>query len=109
VTSQCNCCLRNERETWVHSSSIGAMSFASCRECLDHDAEPEFAFAYLYDFVSKDGEGLREVTEQVFKDGSYWTWEEWVKWRQDPIRKAELDTQRDKDYEAVRGDTQTGD
>lgn len=97
----CDVCRREGRETFVHSSSVGPMSIASCRECLEHDAEPPFSFAYLYDFVSSDGEGLADHVSALstFMDGGYVTWAEWKAWRQHPDRKAELDAIRDKELQ----------
>lgn len=97
----CDTCKREGRETFVHSSSVGAMSIASCRECLEHTAEPLFAFTYLYDFVSNDGEGLAEWVDgmSTYMDGKYMTWAEWRAWRQHPDRKAELDAARDKELQ----------
>lgn len=111
VVGPCDCCGLNN-EIFVHSSSLGPMSFASCKECLGHTTEPEFVFVYMYDFVSQDGEGLAPDALEGFstyKEGRYWTWDEWKRWRQDPIRKAELDAKRDADLEAMNSDTRTGD
>ena len=36
--SKCNICNR-ERETFVASSALGAVSFAYCNECLNREAE----------------------------------------------------------------------
>ncbi len=93
----CDICNREGRETFVHASTTGPMSIASCRECLEHHAEPMFAFTYLYDFVSGDGEGLAPWVEHLstFMDDKYLTWTEWKEWRQHPDRKAALDAVRD--------------
>ena len=37
---KCDCCLR-EREVDVYSSSLGAVSFAYCKECSNNNAEPK--------------------------------------------------------------------
>jgi hypothetical protein len=109
MSDTCDCCGKTDTEVHVHSSSIGAMSFASCKECLSHNTEPEFCFHYLYDFVSTDGKGLREITEQIYKEGKYWTWDEWLKWRQTEPNKTTLDQKRDADIEAMNSDTKEGD
>lgn len=105
MSGTCDTCQR-EGEVFVHSSSVGAMSIGSCRECLSKSAEPLFCFAYLYDFVSNDGEGLADHGKglSTFMEGRYWTWEEWVAWRQHPDRKAEMDAKRDADFAAMNAE-----
>lgn len=103
---ECEVCSR-ESEVFVHSSRAGPMSFASCRDCLTHIAEPVFVFHYLYDFVGTKGENLADRVQrlQTFQDGAYITWSDWVKWRRDPSRIAELDAKFDRDMEALNDET----
>lgn len=82
--SICDCCFREEKEVvGVFSSSLGAVSWAFCQECLDKIAEPECMFDYMHDFVSDNLGGLAEWCQQftTFKDGRYWTIQEWYEWR----------------------------
>lgn len=103
MRDMCNVC-GTAGEVFVHSSSVGPMSFASCRECLNHHAEPAFAFDYLHDYVSTDGEGLAEWVNDLSThvDGKYMTWAEWLAWRQHPDRKATLDAKRDADLREIK-------
>lgn len=95
----CDVCRRKSDWVGVHSSSLGPMSFASCRECLEHYAEQETTFHYIYDYVSNKGQGLHESMNyfNTWKDYKYMSWPEWVAWRQDPIRVTELDAQAEAD------------
>lgn len=81
--SELTCDVCGQPAIGVASSCVGPISWAFCRECLNQKAEPEFSFGYLYDEVSTDGEGLADWVSilKTFKDGRYWTWDEWVKWR----------------------------
>lgn len=99
----CDCCHREAPQVWVHASSLVAMSFASCHECLKHMAEMEGTFAYMYDDVGTKGEGLVDEMKyfSTWRDGKYMTWTEWVAWRRDPVRVAELDAQHEKDMEEL--------
>lgn len=60
----------------VASSGIGAISFSFCKECAHKPAEPLWIFAYLFEDVGTNGEGLRPEVD------SYWTWEggRYVSW-----------------------------
>lgn len=64
----------------VASSSFGAVSWAFCTECAHKPAEPSVTFAYLYDEVSDQGEGLADHVQQFFtwKDGAYQSWPDYV-------------------------------
>lgn len=64
------------------------MSLAYCRKCLDIGACALFEFAYLFDFVSTDGEGLHSSIQSwvAWRDGRYIAWPEYVKERlQGPV------------------------
>lgn len=99
----CDVCKRKVDKVWVHSSSLGPMSFASCPECLRRYAEMEVGLHYIYDYVGNHGEGIAEWIRHVttYKDGKYMTWDEWVAWRQDPVRRDELDKAAELDMEAL--------
>lgn len=82
-TTKLNCDACGEPAIGVASSCI-PMSFAYCRRCVSEGVEPEFIFAYHYDEVSRDGEGLADWFTQsvkIFKDGEIWTWDKYVQWR----------------------------
>jgi hypothetical protein len=104
-----NCDVCGQPAKGVASSTLGAISFAFCQECLNHSAEPEFMFYYLYDDVSHDGEGLSEHINDLstWKDGRYWEWPEWLAWRkaQGPSKPCEppppLDTPADFSLDAA--------
>ena len=73
----CDCCQR-EGVVGVASSCLGAISFAWCRPCLDHGAEP--AWMLMFTFQMTEGqcaEWVRGLSTWV--DGKYVTWDEWVK------------------------------
>lgn len=64
----------------VASSVLGAISWAYCRTCLERHADVEVMFAVTYDTCGdRVGEWLSEMS--TWKDGRYWTWEEWLAWR----------------------------
>lgn len=67
----------------VASSSFGAVSWAFCSECAHKPAEPLGMFAYLFDDVSDNGDGLKESVNQfwTFKDGQYLSWPDYVQQR----------------------------
>lgn len=67
----------------VASSSLGAVSWAFCSECARKPAEPLCMFAYMFDDVSDNGEGLRKEMNEfyTFKDGAYLSWPDYVKER----------------------------
>lgn len=71
----CDVCDKSE-SVGVAASTIGPVSLAYCKECLVRNAEPLFAFEYLYDEVSEEGEGLAERVNDLttFRDGKYITW-----------------------------------
>jgi hypothetical protein len=61
----------------VASSSLGAISYAYCNECLLRYAEPVTAFEITYEVTSGDvADWVKELTTYV--DGKYLTWDEWV-------------------------------
>ncbi len=61
----------------VASSSLGAISYAYCNECLLRYAEPVTAFEITYEVTSGDvADWVRTLT--TFIDGKYLTWDEWV-------------------------------
>lgn len=78
----CDVCGKSE-SAGVACSAFGALSWSFCAECLAKPAEPEVAFAYLYEDVSDEGVGLAEWVDQfsTFKDGKYLTWREYVELR----------------------------
>src|SRR5689334_8024313 len=82
VTMQGTCDVCGAKDVQVHvaSSPVAPISWAHCEGCIKKWATPLVDFAYLYDFVSKDGQGLRpEVNELTsYKDGKYITWQEYV-------------------------------
>jgi len=91
---KCDVCSKSPVEVWVHSLSTGAMSIASCRECLSHFAEPEFAFQHLRDFVGQpDGSGLREEVYEMetYANGKYITYRDWLK--ENPFNQEDYDEQ----------------
>jgi hypothetical protein len=104
----CDVCHREAPKVFVHASSVGPMSFASCMECLQNYAEMEGSFHYLYDDVGTRGENLADwvVYLTTWKDGKYMKWDEWVAWRRDPVRVDELDKQAEEAHaeyeEAIR-------
>jgi hypothetical protein len=53
---ECEVCHRI-RDVWVHSGSLGPYSIASCRECLEHYAEPIWAVEAIL-LMSNGGRGL---------------------------------------------------
>lgn len=62
----------------VACSSTGAVSYAYCEECLEHNAEPEGEFEFLYQTVGKDvAEWVYELTTYV--EDTYVPYAEWVK------------------------------
>jgi hypothetical protein len=76
VAEHCEVCDR-EATTWVHGSSLGPFSIASCRACLSEIAEPEYAFAIT--FEETGGDVAPHVKRcSTWKDGRYMTWAEWV-------------------------------
>jgi hypothetical protein len=80
MSEQCEVCGR-ERMTWVHSSSLGPFSIASCRECLNNIAEPEYAFAVTMEETGGDvAPHVREC--RTWKDGAYVTWDAWASARE---------------------------
>lgn len=101
--NECDVCRRTDLPTHVASSSIGAVSWAYCTECIKHYANPELEFHYLYDWVSTDGAGLIEqVNDYVtYKDGKYITWIEWKAWRQHPDNKTRLDKLKEDEIDAL--------
>nr|AIA19125.1 Unknown Function [uncultured bacterium] len=109
----CDVCHRQADKVHVHSSGVAPMSFASCIECLLGYVEPESLFHFLYDCVGNKGEGLTEgiAVLNTWKDGKYMTWNEWVAWRRDPVRVAELDAEAERDlvayYDALGNDSET--
>lgn len=80
----------------VASSSLGAVSWAWCRECLDHNAEPPIMFEFVFEDVA-DGNIDNLVPEfktyQVYLQGQYWPITVWWFWRMlEPRREqSELD------------------
>lgn len=76
----CNCCNENEA-VGVASSSLGPVSFAYCRRCLDEDADCEVMFQVMADMVNGDDTGLADYVKRMktFKNGSYITWSDWLK------------------------------
>jgi hypothetical protein len=83
---KCDCC--GQPAVGVASSCM-PISFAYCKNCLNYGAEPEFIFAYHYDEVSQDGEGLADWFThcvKIWKEGEYWDWPRYVKWRHDTGR-----------------------
>jgi hypothetical protein len=79
---RCDVCDR-EGVVGVASSSLGAVSWAFCKECLQKPAEPECMFCYLYEDVSDKGEGLiAEINSMhTFQGGVYVSWPDYVKQR----------------------------
>lgn len=80
---RCDVCLSGRDIAGVAASVTGAISFCYCRRCLNKQAEPEWTFEYLYSDVGHDGEGLADWVSSLstYKNGGYWTWDEWVAWR----------------------------
>ncbi len=75
----CNVCNKHEA-LGVASSGLGPVSFAFCRECLTHHAEPEFMLQYVFDETG----GQLELPAfyagiSTYKDGSYIPYEEWAR------------------------------
>lgn len=102
----CDVC---KKETEVHTAAcgFGAMSLGYCMECIRSGAEPEWGFEYLYGDVGNKGEGLaaRVSDFKTWKDGKYWTWDEWVTWRRLPEQK-HLDEEHDR--QMAKMDAQAG-
>lgn len=75
----CDCC--GKEAIGVASSSVGAISFAWCKECINQGAEPELMLMYLAeDVCHEDGSGLHDYIYnelKTFKDGEYITFREW--------------------------------
>lgn len=87
VEMRCDVCNTADNIAGVASSSIGAISFCFCKTCLSNNAEPEFCLEYLYSEVGNEGLGLAEhvANYTTFKDGKYWTWDEWAAWRKQVV------------------------
>jgi hypothetical protein len=100
----CEVCGDYYHKLHVHASSLGPISIATCGECLAHRAEPEFTFHYMYDHVGHRGRGLADLSHlSTWKPPfGYMTWTEWVAWRRDPIREAELDARAKADLEKLQ-------
>lgn len=64
----------------VHSSAFGPVSHGYCKECESKPAEPLYMFKYLYDDVSKNGEGLAGFVQGfwTWRDGAYLSWPDYV-------------------------------
>src|SRR5262245_15240424 len=75
----CNVCGVNNA-LGVAASHLGPISFAYCRECIAHFAEPEAMFEYLLnEFTNTDAcpaEWLDNLS--TFKDGEYQSWTVWL-------------------------------
>ena len=67
----------------VHSSAFGPVSHAYCKECETKPAEPFYMFKYLYDEVSKNGEGLAGFVQGFYswREGQYLSWPAYVEER----------------------------
>ena len=68
--NRCDVC-HKDKESFVHSSSFAAYSYASCRDCLALGAEPVWVFEYLRDFV--DSPSQDALVEEVY-NGSFTYW-----------------------------------
>lgn len=68
----------------VASSSLGAISWAWCKECLDQCAEPAVMFEHMFEDVA-DGDIDKLVPEfrtyTVYSQGQYWPVSVWWFWR----------------------------
>lgn len=65
--SKCDVCSKNG-ETFVGSSTLGAVSFAYCEECLRSGAEPYGLLAYTLSMFGSDWEnGMREEYHIIIK------------------------------------------
>lgn len=73
----CDVCQTNTA-LGVASSTLGAMSNAYCRECLNNHAEPYWMFIYTYYEVGNQGEGLADwvKTLKTYYQDRYMTWDE---------------------------------
>ena len=59
------------------SSSLGAVSLAFCKTCLENGAEPEFALVNtLYCCGDSVHPSIKDIS--TFVDGHYMKWEEWL-------------------------------
>jgi len=78
VPITCDVC--GEPAVGVASSSLGAISYAYCEECLLRYAEPVTAFEITYEVTSGDvADWVKELTTYV--NGKYLTWDEWLQLR----------------------------
>jgi hypothetical protein len=75
---KCDVC-RREREVGVASSTLGAVSFAFCKECLEHRAEPAGMFEFTLEEVGEHFVAPWVKSLNTFMDGEYLSWDEWVK------------------------------
>jgi len=76
MTTKCDVCKIND-SVGVVASTLGPVSNAICRTCLNKRAEFVGMFGYIYDEIGT------EVADHVkasstFIDGKYVTWDEWV-------------------------------
>lgn len=76
MDDKCFVCSKTDLLAGVCASAVGPMSFMVCLMCLEEQAEPESSFIYLY-----EGTGDHVAVLKTYKDGRYWTWEEWKAWR----------------------------
>lgn len=90
----------------VASMSCLPMSIAFCVGCARQPAEPEWAFEYLYSVVGTKGAGLADWISNyhTWKDGRYWSWDEWKTWRQLPAQ-AHFDDEHEEWMQQLDGDT----
>ena len=80
----CDVCRRPEKEVVrVASSPFAPIPWAYSEECLEKPATTLVGFAYLYDFVSTNGKGLRDEVAMFFtwRDGKYESWAEYCVYR----------------------------
>ncbi len=72
----CDVC-RRAGVVGVASSSMGAVSWAFCRECLDNLAEPECMFEHTFECCGDEvADWVRSMS--TWRNGSYVTWAEYV-------------------------------
>lgn len=80
---KCDVCEKENVVVYVCSSATGPISFAYCNVCVNNMSEPEWTLEYMYSQVGTEGEGLADGVKKLttWKDGRYWTWDEWTAWR----------------------------
>lgn len=74
---RCDICGGSENILGCGASSIGPASFMMCQTCIEHNAEPSFAFAYVAEEVGEDvADFVNDLTTYI--DGKYISYSEYL-------------------------------